>query len=116
MQFHHCRAGWSPLSAWRLWLTGLRSAEMPGIYFEAVLKDETGKVVKTLKFPDDQANFWLRQRQVLLARALADDIPVRPPPGEAIAAPRQKAPTVEIWEPGPDKVFRLHSVPEHLVP
>jgi len=90
--------------------------ELPGVYFEAILKDEAGKVTKTIRFPDDRENFWIRQRQLLLARALADDIPVQPPPGEAIAAPRQQAPSVEIWDLSPDKTLRLRSVPEHLVP
>ena len=43
-------------------------------------------------------------------------MPVQPPPGEAIPPPHQQAPSVEIWEPGPDRVLRLRSVAEHLVP
>src|SRR2546422_613168 len=38
------------------------------------------------------------------------------PPGEAVPPPHQQAPSVEIWEPGPDRVLRLRSVAERLVP
>ncbi len=33
-----------------------------------------------------------------------------------IAAPRQKAPTVDIWEPGPGGALNIKTVPQHLVP
>ena len=89
---------------------------MPGVFFEAELKDDTGSVIKTVKFPDDKANFWLRHRQLLLARALFEDLPVQPQRGEAIAPPKQMPPSVEIWEPGQGNVLRLRAVPEHLVP
>src|SRR5438094_425610 len=39
------------------------------VYFEVVLKYEYGEV-KTLKFPDDKANPWVRHRQQLLAQQL----------------------------------------------
>jgi len=90
--------------------------EMPGVFFEAELKDDSGNVIKTVKFPDDKANFWLRHRQLLLARALFEDLQVQPQRGEAIAPPKQMPPSVEIWEPGQGNVLRLRAVPEHLVP
>src|ERR1051325_3066763 len=31
--------------------------------FEVLLKDKTGHVIKTLKFPEPDANFWVRHRQ-----------------------------------------------------
>src|SRR5262249_7953997 len=62
----------------------------PGAFFEVRLKDKTGKPMKTLRFPEENANFWVRHRQELLARALADDQPVQARPGEVLAAPHQQ--------------------------
>jgi hypothetical protein len=90
--------------------------EQTGVYFEAQLKDENGKLLGSITFPDEKANLWLRHRQLLLARGLTDDVPVQPPQGEEIAAPRQKAPSTEIWEPGEGKIATLRAVPEHLIP
>jgi DnaJ-class molecular chaperone len=39
--------------------------------------------LQTIKIPEDGANCWVRHRQSLLARALAEDQPVEPPQGEA---------------------------------
>jgi hypothetical protein len=89
-----------------------------GVYLEARLKDPDGKVVKTLRFPDPDANFWVRHRQTLLAQWLTQDVPVEARPGEVIAAPGQKAPSVDIWDmtnPA-ERVLRIKTVPEHLVP
>src|SRR5262249_50912784 len=72
--------------------------EKAGVYFEVKLKDETGALVKTVKVPDDRANFWVRHRQDLLARGLIPDLPVMPRPGEAVAAPGQEVRTVSIWD------------------
>src|SRR5437667_202924 len=35
---------------------------MPTVFFEVHLKDSDGRHLKTLKFPDAKANFWVRHR------------------------------------------------------
>jgi hypothetical protein len=90
----------------------------PGVYFEAKLKDAQGRVFETLRFPDPKANFWVRHRQALLAQWLTQDMPVEPRPGEVIAAPGKKVPTVDIWDmtnPA-ERMLRIRTVAEHLVP
>ena len=84
-------------------------------YFEVHLKDSLG-VVKTLKFPDEKANFWVRHRQQQLALWLAADEPLQPRGSEKIAAPRQKADEVEFWEMAEQGTLRLKKLPEHLAP
>jgi hypothetical protein len=84
--------------------------------FEVKLKDDKGNELATLKFPEDGVNSAVRQRQVLLARALAVDIPVPPPQGESVAAPSQKVRTVTIWDSPDNRGLILRTVPEHLVP
>ena len=79
---------------------------MPNAFFEVHLKDEQGQVLTTLKFPDDNANFWVRHRQNLLARALADDQQVEASGGERVAAPGHKAPSLFIWELGGPRRLR----------
>jgi len=73
--------------------------DLPAVYFEAKLRDKAGKVIGTLKFPQDKANFWVRHRQSLLAQGLGDD---RPPEGargsNPIAAPGQKLKDIPVWE------------------
>ncbi len=88
----------------------------PGVYFEVRLKDESGKVLETLKFPDTQANAFVRHREVLLARQLADDSPMPPRQGELVPSPGAKARKIAIWQmAGPGKL-QLNAVPEHAVP
>jgi hypothetical protein len=90
--------------------------ELPGVYFTVQLKGASGETLATLKFPEDGANPWVRHRESLLARSLAGDQPVQPPPGEAIPAPGQHVRMVQIWESSPDQSLRLGSVAEHLIP
>ncbi len=72
----------------------------PGITFEVRLKDERGEVLKTLKFPDEKANGWVRHRQALLARNLGNDQPVAPRQGGVVLpAPGQELPKHLIWDP-----------------
>lgn len=92
---------------------------MAGVYFEVRLKDETGKLLATQTFPDENANFWVRHRQTLLAQWLSLDEPVQPPQGEVIAAPGQQVQTVELWDTGPppgSRNWKIKKVPQHLVP
>ena len=108
--------------------------ELPGVEFLVRLRDADGKPFSTLRFPDAQANPWVRHRQKLLASALAPDFPVAPPGGEVIAAPGGKVPTFDIWlmpeeripgmvsapasdpQADPKVQLRLQSVPQHLLP
>src|SRR5260370_16376315 len=90
--------------------------EQTDVYFEAELKDASGHVLKNLRFPDPSANLWLRQRQLLLARGLMEDIPVQPPQAEEVRAPNQAAPSLEISPFRLGKVLRLQTIPEHLIP
>jgi hypothetical protein len=91
--------------------------EAPEVFFEVRLKDDNGKVTKTLKFPDAQANYWLRHRQRLLAQALGDDQPVQAPQGEQVLPQGQKFPTLNIWLSNEgDSVLRLKSVSQLEIP
>jgi hypothetical protein len=87
-----------------------------GVFFEVRLKDQKGAVVKTLRFPDKDANFWVRHRQQLLASNLILDIPVEPRTSEVIPAPNQRARTVDIWDGVAEWNLVIRSVPEHLLP
>lgn len=92
-------------------------AETPGVYLEVRLKDESGAVKDTLRFPEKDANAWVRHRQGLLAwHLLQGDQPVAPPAGEVIPAPGQRA-DVQFWDMAQgDRIARLRTVPQHLVP
>jgi hypothetical protein len=90
--------------------------ESPAAYFEVRLRDPKGRLLRTVRVPDDAANFWVRHRQTLLAQALANDQPVTPRAGEVIAAPSQAVRTVAIWDLAGDRQLRLRPVPEHLIP
>src|SRR5262245_41918386 len=88
----------------------------PDVWFEVKLKDESGKELKTLRVPDPQANPWLRHRQELLARALADDMPVQGQLTMQVPAPGREVPRVLIWTPAGPRQQLLRSVEAHLVP
>ena len=69
-----------------------------GVFLELRLEDAEGRPLTTLTLPNPESNWWIRHRQSLLVRALADDIPIAPPEGEMISAPGQSASTTPIWE------------------
>jgi hypothetical protein len=110
--------------------TSNRPSDLPGVEFEVRLMDADGKVFQTLRFPDQSANFWVRQRQDLLARNLAPDQPLQPPGAELLAAPGQEVPTVSFWAlpndfgpnggkplaPGEKPELRLETVDYNHVP
>ena len=108
-----------------------RPGDAPAVKMEVRLRDDAGALIRTLTFPDPQANPWVRHRQDLLVRALAPDLPVPAPGQEFIAAPGQKPPTATVWltpedgipdgTPSADVVdpkiqLRLATIPQHLVP
>lgn len=90
--------------------------DLPGVKFEVRLKDDSGKEIATLQFPDAQANGWVAQRQTLLARNLGNDLMAAPPQSEVIAAPNQEAEIVRIWEPFEQSRQQIKSVASHLIP
>jgi hypothetical protein len=67
-----------------------------GIELEARLTDRDGNQV-VVKLPDEDANFWVRQRETLLAAGLGDDMPFVPQ-GAPKVAPEGQTPRVLIWE------------------
>jgi hypothetical protein len=89
---------------------------VPDAYFVAKLRFNDSPETKTIRVPDEHANFWVRHRQNLLARALTNDAPVQPPQGESVAAPSQQVRTVQIWEQGDGGVLQVRTTPEHLIP
>jgi len=89
--------------------------EMTAIYLEVRLKDEAGQLIKTVRIPDDNANYWVRHREQLLARSLGEDEIVEPG-SEIIPAPGQKVLTVEYWDNVNEHTLKLREVPQHLVP
>jgi hypothetical protein len=95
--------------------TGNRPAA-PGVYFEVRLRDAAGKHLRTVRVPEEGANFWVRHRQVLLAQALVDDQPVQPRAGELVAAPNKAVESVPIWDLDGERKLRLRPVAEHLIP
>lgn len=91
-------------------------SERTDVYIEVRLKDDTGAVSATLRYPQKDANPWLRHRQELLARNLLDDRPIQPPAGEVIPAPGQSVRKIVIWDTKPDRTLGLNSVEEHRIP
>lgn len=89
---------------------------MPGVFFEVRLKDAKGDVIETLRYPDANANSWVKDRQNQLAQYLGGDQPVAPPAGEAIPAPSQQVRMVQILEPTGARTSKITSVAEHLIP
>lgn len=97
--------------------------EVQGVYLEVRLKDAKKNLMKTLRFPDPEANFWVRHRQALLVQWLAMDLPIRPPQGDVIEAVGKDAPGVTIWSPEPGRppdpkktLLRLEEVKIHKIP
>ncbi|HXG09865.1 MAG TPA: hypothetical protein VNK04_08765 [Gemmataceae bacterium] len=78
------------------------------VYLEVRLKDEAGQELATVRIPDEQANFWVRHRQTLLAHTLGNDQMVTLPPSELIPAPHQQVPQVVYWEPAANEPRHLH--------
>jgi hypothetical protein len=94
---------------------------LPGVELEARLKFKDGQV-KTLMFPDKDANPWVRHRQLLLIRGLTDDRPVMTDPTKGVALVRDavKKPKVQYWEIAPPEgkyqSLRLKTEAEDRIP
>src|SRR5262249_15191566 len=61
----------------------------------------------TLDFPDPNASPWVRGHQELLARVLAEDLPLPPPQAPKLPAAGKQASKVSFWEPQDEQGFRL---------
>jgi hypothetical protein len=101
----------------------------PSGYLEVRLKDATGEVLTTFRFPDAEAprmlagtmlrlpNRWIRYQQELFAQGfIQEDVRFAAPQGEVIPAPGQQVPMVTFWDATGPNAFRLKRVPEHLLP
>jgi hypothetical protein len=86
------------------------------VYFEALLKDDKGFVVKSLKFPGNSGNLWLAHRYKLIAQGLGEDQQVQTKKGEDIPAPGAKMPKASYWDTSDPKLWHLKTVDENLVP
>jgi hypothetical protein len=84
------------------------------VYFEANLKDASGRIVKTVKFPGDQDNTWLRHRYNLLALGLGNDQPLQVLRGEVLAGEGGTMPQVTFWDDSNPKLWKLVTKDEHL--
>lgn len=71
--------------------------DIPWVYFEVKLWDDAGREINTVRFPEEDANFWVRHRQRLLARNLGDDQPIQPSGPERVASPDQEVRKVHYW-------------------
>jgi hypothetical protein len=72
-------------------------ASFPGVALEVRLRDAEGNLIKTVKFPEEDANFWVRHRQAMLAQAIGDDQPAPARGGEALALQGDKARKLNFW-------------------
>jgi hypothetical protein len=86
------------------------------VYFEARLKDKQGNEVATVRCPDPNAICFVRHRQAILARRLAEDVPLPPAQSELVPAPGQEMPKVLMWEPTGPRTGVLREVKQNLVP
>jgi hypothetical protein len=90
--------------------------EIQDVYFVVRLRNTEGKIIQTLKFPQDHVNPFVRHRQKLLAQDLGNDQPVQPPMQERVPSP-----LVTVWrisDPGKDnkEIYNLEKIPEHTIP
>ncbi len=88
----------------------------PEIQFEVRLKDAGGNVFKTLRFPQEDANFWVYHRQKILANNLGNDQPVPPRGPEKVAPPSEDIPKVRYWLPQEEVRKLLKSKREVILP
>jgi hypothetical protein len=84
-----------------------------GVYLEFRLKDEQDKELARAKLPDDDANVWVRHRQLVLIQIFASDQLITPPLSEVIAAPGREVPTVQFWEEGLLRTTDINQIPRN---
>jgi hypothetical protein len=87
------------------------------VHLEAILYDEKGEKIGERILPDPASLPWNRNREQMIAQALANDI-MRPNPGnEAIPPAGTEPEKVRVWRPAKpgDPVQQLTQVPIHLL-
>jgi hypothetical protein len=96
----------------------LSNRSAPGaVFLEVRLRKSAGSEEMTLlRFPDRKANPWVRHRQLILARALLDDVAVEQQQGDRIPPPGQPPRMLQFWAPSTIRGLKLEEKPEHLVP
>jgi hypothetical protein len=87
----------------------------PGVFLEATFKDAHGDPI-AVRFPDPEANPWVRHLQEVFVQGLASDLPVAPLEGETVPAPNKQVRTLAIWDQANNDSLRLRHVQEHLIP
>jgi hypothetical protein len=87
--------------------------DFPEVKFDVKLYDQSGRLLRTLHFPDETSNPWVRHRLAMLASALFNDIDV-PPVREKTPPKVEEAPTLRVWELDKD-VLRIQEVPRHTL-
>jgi hypothetical protein len=90
--------------------------EAQEVLFEALLKDANGKVLQTLRFPDPNANRWVRYRQSLLAQQLGNDEPVPPQQGVIVAPAGQPLPKQRWWQQDGEKRLKMIEDTPNAIP
>lgn len=88
--------------------------DTPSVYFEVRLKDKGGRELATVKYPQENANFWVRHRQSMLAKSLGEDQPVQASRTVKIPAPGKESPVVNVWKG--EGTQKLEAVPEFELP
>lgn len=107
----------SPLRMTHNYHFNSNQTEAYAVYFEVRLKDANGKVIATLKYPEEGENAWVRHRQQLLAQSLFGDSPAQPPMVERLNPPK-----VPIWMPVEAEsnqqkaTYVLERIQEHKIP
>jgi hypothetical protein len=89
----------------------------PDAYLEVVLEDEDGSKVKSLRYPDPDAPYFVRYRQARLIRWLIEDLPIAPLPAtERIYPPGKPPARVAFWDQVEPRRLVLAEVLEPEVP
>src|SRR5262249_29173918 len=70
-----------------------------GVELEIILRDDSGAEIKRLKFPEPDANPWVRHRQRLLAQQLMGDMPVPQRGAEKVALKGTAVAQADYWLP-----------------
>jgi hypothetical protein len=87
----------------------------PGVYLEFRLKDKEGKDIKTVRIPDEDANWAVRHRQAMLTLVFGDDRQITPRQTEMIPAPGQTVPVYQVWEMEKGQL-RIQKMDENRIP
>lgn len=74
-----------------------RPGRDPQITFEFRLRDNEGKLIKVLRFPDEKANGWVQHRQSMLAMWLGRDAMMPPLESQLVAAPGKHEERRSVW-------------------